>query len=296
MRWRLFLLSPLLNYLRVFSCDRTIRSITNDILSWQQEHSNRQVDRPYVTVTYAQSLDGKIALILADKEGNDDDSILSSSAPTSSNFALSDPASFKMTHALRSIHDGILVGGKTLSVDNPRLSNRLWGTASRKMSRASGQPRPIVLDTHLKHIKALGKNCRATNVIVCCSQEVAATVDAQDLPDSIEILRCPINLETGRIDILEMLKQLKQKYNIQSLMVEGGASVLTSFYSQPQLVDCICITVAPKLLLWRGLSALNTDNNCRGSKSKCILDHDAFDSSRFSLLGKDAILLAKLRN
>lgn len=255
-----------------------IQALLRQITSWQTEHKNSE-DRPFVTLTYAQSIDGKIALIHNDLS-------------TSSNFALSDPESLRMTHALRSIHDAILVGGRTLSVDNPRLNNRLWNP------RPENQPRPILLDTHLTHIRVLGNTCRARNVLVCCSQKAADTANGldEDLP---ELLPCPMDTETGRIDVEYVLKQLRTKYQIKSVMVEGGARVLSEFYKRSVLVDCICITVAPKILLWNGLPATSLDSdasiNVNDKSRECtILGSESFDYSEFFAMGNDSIFLAKL--
>ncbi|MEZ4718129.1 MAG: GTP cyclohydrolase II [Caldilineaceae bacterium] len=78
--------------------------------------------RPFVTLSYAQSLDGSIA---------------ANRAPT----RLSGPAAMAMTHALRAAHDAILVGIGTVLADNPRLTVRLVDGAS---------PRPVVLDSKLR--------------------------------------------------------------------------------------------------------------------------------------------------
>ena len=323
-----------------------IESILHDIQSWQEAFSKRSSNgiipkaRPFVTVTYAQSIDGKIALLVdpnnnnnnnnnlqpkndSDEYYDDDDDppkigqplSLRSTTTTSSNFAISDPQSLRMTHALRSIHDAILVGGSTFSVDNPRLNNRLWQQQQQQQrddehSGISGkqkQPRPVVLDTHLHHImRTLGRannSIRANRrVIVCCSPEAAATVNARELPESMELLPCPLDDTTGKIDLGTMLTLLKEKYGIASIMVEGGASVLTSFYCQQQskLIDCLCITISPKLLLWKGLASINAmavphnDDDLQTTEN-VILDQHDFETSKFLLLGSDSIFLGKLR-
>lgn len=64
------------------------------------------VDRPHVTLTYAQSLDAKIAgqhgkqLILSGKE------------------------SMIMTHWMRTMHDGIMIGVGTAVNDDPQLNSK----------------------------------------------------------------------------------------------------------------------------------------------------------------------------
>src|SRR5512135_1934375 len=80
-------------------------------------------DRPRVTLTYAQSLDGSIA------------------ARSGMPLALSGTESMHYTHQLRAAHDAILVGIGTVLSDDPRLNVRLTGGLS---------PRPIVLDSSLR--------------------------------------------------------------------------------------------------------------------------------------------------
>src|SRR4051812_45099820 len=61
---------------------------------------------PFVTLSYAQSVDGSIAV------------------RPSQRFALSSRKSIEMTHLLRSRHDALLVGINTVLVDDPRLTVR----------------------------------------------------------------------------------------------------------------------------------------------------------------------------
>jgi len=80
-------------------------------------------DRPLVTVGYAQSLDGSIAALPGHP-------LLLSSSPSTT-----------LTHLIRALHDGILVGIGTVLADDPRLTVR----------RVSGRsPRPLVLDSRLR--------------------------------------------------------------------------------------------------------------------------------------------------
>ena len=278
---------------------QTIRSIIHDIRSWQKELSEQNTDRPFVTVTYAQSIDGKIALLL--DPNHRDYPFQPEHSSTSSNFAVSGPESLRMTHALRSMHDAILVGGSTLSVDNPRLNNRLWSCEDDGAGDTSRpkQPRPVVLDTHLNHVKKLGNACRTANVIACCSPKPAAAAKTEELSDTVELLPCPLDPTSGRMDLRILLRLLKDKYGIKSIMVEGGASVLTAFYSQQsELIDCLCITISPKLLLWRGLASIKPMVVAKGGlydNGKFILDQQDFATSKFLLLGSDSIFLGKLQ-
>jgi 3,4-dihydroxy 2-butanone 4-phosphate synthase/GTP cyclohydrolase II len=79
---------------------------------------------PFTTLTYAQCLDGSIA-----------------GASTREQVRISGAASMVMTHQIRAMHDGILVGVGTVLADDPLLSVRL----------ASGRdPRPCVVDPHAR--------------------------------------------------------------------------------------------------------------------------------------------------
>ena len=190
---------------------------------WKEQERSRW--RPYLTLTFAQSLDGKLAPYVDPNEET-----------TAANYVISGPESLLMTHALRSIHDGILVGGRTLSIDNPRLTNRLWCNGN------TAQPRPIVLDPTLQHIQQISTSIRSNRPLVFCNSDVT-TSESHIIPGSCEIVPSP-SLENGHLDLEQVLLTLKSKYGIHSIMVEGGPTVLNSFLDRG-FFDCQCITVAP---------------------------------------------------
>ena len=100
----------------------------NSLPAISSEHHGK-TGLPFVTLSYAQSLDGSIAARRGEALG------------------LSGPESLRLTHRLRSMHDAILVGIGTVLSDNPRLTVRL----------VNGQnPRPIVVDSRLR----IPLNCR----------------------------------------------------------------------------------------------------------------------------------------
>ncbi|KAG6842450.1 hypothetical protein C0991_007580 [Blastosporella zonata] len=87
-------------------------------------------NRPLVTLTFAQSLDAKIAgqhgkqLILSGKE------------------------SMLLTHWMRTMHDAILVGIGTALNDNPQLNARLLPPLSE--GQRYNLPRPVIVDSRLR--------------------------------------------------------------------------------------------------------------------------------------------------
>ncbi|GAA6010282.1 hypothetical protein JCM10207_005155, partial [Rhodosporidiobolus poonsookiae] len=83
--------------------------------------------KPFVTLTYAQSLDGCI------------------SGRRGKQLILSGEESMRLTHRLRELHDSILVGVGTVLNDDPQLTARL----PTPLPLAS-QPRPLILDSRLR--------------------------------------------------------------------------------------------------------------------------------------------------
>jgi riboflavin-specific deaminase-like protein len=221
--------------------------------------------RPFITAAYAQSVDGKLAAYNGKEE-----------VETTSNFPLSGSDSLLLTHAIRASHDGVLIGGKTLSIDNPRLTNRLWDHDSLKLH---AQPTSIVLDTHLNNIQSLGDSMRLKHPIICCSKEAASS--CKELPSSVVLLPCRCS-KNGQIDLGDMLHKLYIGYGIKSLMIEGGPTLLKSFLDD-QLVDCLCITIAPKFLG----SGIGVSTN-KGY-------HLPVSTTNFYIVGKDCCMISVIR-
>jgi 3,4-dihydroxy 2-butanone 4-phosphate synthase/GTP cyclohydrolase II len=182
--------------------------------------------RPFVTLSWAQSLDGCLAI--------------EAGQPT----ALSGEESLALTHALRAAHDGIVIGVGTLLADDPALTVRFWHGAS---------PAPVVLDSSLRTSlqSRLVKTAGARPVAFACTS--AGDVDRQARLEACgaRVLRLPA-CQSGWVDLAALLDHLGA-IGIGSVMVEGGAKVLTSFL-QAQLADYAIVTVAPRFL--GGLAAV----------------------------------------
>lgn len=193
-------------------------------------------DRPptsdvFVTLAFAQSLDGKIAQL-------QDNGILSS------NLAISGPKSLLLTHGLRSLHDGILIGRNTAEIDSPRLTNRLYACGT------SHQPRPIILDPRNVLDDGALKNFAQRPIIV------VAKGSKKWSKLNCDVIEVRIKSERD-LDLHDMLFQLRTEHGLKSIMVEGGAATLTSFLRE-ELYNCICITLNPELVLGpQGLSAFD---------------------------------------
>ncbi|MCP5349254.1 MAG: RibD family protein [Pseudomonadales bacterium] len=170
-------------------------------------------DRPQVTLSFAQSWDG---------------SITTSPGET---LVLSSEAGMQMTHQLRSLHDGILVGIGTILADDPRLTVREW---------TGSNPKPIVLDSQLR-MPPSSWLCKNADQLCW----VLTTQQAAGERDDCELIVVPGD-EAGKVDLPSALQELHAR-GIRSLMVEGGASIITAFL-RAGLADAIVLTVAPMLL------------------------------------------------
>ena len=174
---------------------------------------------PSVTLSYAQSLDGCIAM----RPG--------------SPIRLSGPESEAMTHSVRGAHDAILVGIGTVLADDPGLTVRL----------AKGvQPQPVILDSKLRFpldARLLGgSNLRPW---IATTEQASAERKKALEEAGARVLRLPPNSQ-GWVDLPALLSLLGGE-RVGSVMVEGGARVITSFLSE-RLVDHLVLTVAPVVL------------------------------------------------
>lgn len=57
----------------------------------------------------------------------------------------------------------------------------------------------------------------------------------------------------GDFDWLALMHMLKGEYDLQSVMVEGGAFVINELLSRPDIVDSLIITVGAKFLGKQGV-------------------------------------------
>lgn len=209
--------------------------------------------RPFVTLSYAQSWGGSITT----KQGQ--------------TVALSGTDSKRLTHQIRSLHDGLLVGIETVLSDDPQLTVREW---------QGENPQPIVLDTSLRMPES-ARLCRHPDrqcwilTTRSHSDTVYSGAEIITLKDS--------GTETVPLD--SALQLLFQR-GIKSLMVEGGARVISAFL-RARLVDVVVLTVAPVLL--GGYKAINDLGTSSMEELPCI---DPLFTER---LGNDLIVWGDIR-
>jgi diaminohydroxyphosphoribosylaminopyrimidine deaminase/5-amino-6-(5-phosphoribosylamino)uracil reductase len=173
--------------------------------------------RPYVTLKFASSLDGKIATKTGD-----------------SKWITSDEAR-NDAHRYRHEHDAILVGVNTVIADNPSLTTRLPGGGK--------NPIRIVLDSNLRiplESKLLNDHAADTWIVT--------TRHAEE--ETVQAIECKgvriIRLDDGKISIKRLLEHLADE-EILSVFVEGGSTVHASFLKE-RCVQQVVSYIAPSLI------------------------------------------------
>jgi riboflavin-specific deaminase-like protein len=173
-------------------------------------------DRPFVTLAYAQSWDGSITTRRGEV------------------LALSGTESTRLTHQLRSLHDGILVGIGTVLADDPLLTVREWDGPN---------PQPIVMDTQLRMPRTARLFHHPDKQ--CWILSVREGNGEFDKLAEVMTFNCH-EQDQVQVPLQDALELLRNK-GISTLMVEGGARIITAFL-RARLADAIVMTVAPRLI------------------------------------------------
>ncbi|MEO6061426.1 MAG: RibD family protein [Thermoflexales bacterium] len=186
--------------------------------------------RPFVTVAFAQSIDGSLA------------------AEPGKPLPLSGPESSAYTHRLRAAHDAILVGIGTVLADNPRLTVRL---------AAGPHPQPIVVDSRLRFPDGAALLAHPAHPVWIATTAAAPQDRLRALCLAGALAFAFPADPNGHVSLPDLLDELGAR-GIQRLMVEGGAAVITAFLSQG-LADRLSVTIAPQLV--GGVRALQSALN-----------------------------------
>ncbi|KAI1916660.1 hypothetical protein LOZ53_002865 [Ophidiomyces ophidiicola] len=239
---------------------------------------------PHVTLTYAQSMDGKISL-----------------AP-GIQTALSGPESKILTHYLRSRHDAILIGVGTAVADNPGLNCRLEGAGGYGGLGKMWQPRPVIVDPKgrwpidpecrmLKSVAA-GK-AKAPWVVVSPGANIPAEQILLLKKHGGDFLRIAEFNPAWRLRWSTIFGALAAE-GISSVMIEGGGVVLSELLNPEyeDFIDSIVVTIAPSFLGRGGVSVTPDSKKDEYGKPKVSL---APRNVTWNALGQDMIMCSKVR-
>jgi len=210
---------------------------------------------PFVIAKAACSLDGKIATATGESQW------------------LTGEAARAYGHQLRHQVDAILVGVGTVLADDPQLTVRMMGkgragsqdkvaqafqpvhhadigeTENRKPKTENRfkDPVRVVLDSRLRlplSARLLHLDSAAPTWIACTDAAPKDSIQAiEDLGGDVLVMPKDAN---GQVALPSLLKELGRR-QVQSLLVEGGAETLGSFFDQ-RLVDKFYFFYAPKIL------------------------------------------------
>ena len=181
-------------------------------------------DRPYVVVKFAQSVDGRIATVNGDAKW------------------ISGEAERRVSHGMRAASDVILVGVNTVILDDPQLTVRMTPGAS---------PVRVVLDSTLR-IPPTARVLDSGAATTGSSRPIAPTpAGAIELRSAAS--RSSSWPTAGGVDLAAAFAALRRS-GIESVLVEGGAGVITSVLAAG-LVDRLVVAIAP-ILIGAGVEAV----------------------------------------
>jgi 2,5-diamino-6-(ribosylamino)-4(3H)-pyrimidinone 5'-phosphate reductase len=240
----------------------------------QGANSHEPFSLPFVTLTYASSLDSMIAL-----------------AP-GARTTLSGPETKSMTHYLRLHHDAILIGAGTAVVDDPGLNCRYPGATLQT------QPQPVVIDPTCRfNVREDAKVCQLAAAgkgkdpwIICTELPgKAQTVPAHHIKIVKEGAESLSGNRHDSMDWLDILRALKVE-GINSVMIEGGATVINTLLQLPDVVNAVIITIAPT---WLGRGGVNVSPAAKSHEG--VSSNAAWlQQTSWRQFGNDVVLCGRL--
>ena len=174
--------------------------------------------RPFVHLKLASSIDGKIATRTGDSRW------------------ITGEESRARVHQLRHNYDAILVGSGTVASDDPLLTDRSSLPRRRPLLR-------VVLDNRLR-LSADSRLARTTSeapVLVFASADAEQAKVTSLAQNGVQVLTGPVERDLDGI-----LAELGGRW-IQSVLVEGGASVAATFV-ESGLVNKVTVFIAPMII------------------------------------------------
>jgi diaminohydroxyphosphoribosylaminopyrimidine deaminase / 5-amino-6-(5-phosphoribosylamino)uracil reductase len=169
---------------------------------------------PFVIAKCGMSLDGKIATRTGD-----------------SKWVTGEAARLRV-HELRNEVDAILVGSRTVMLDDPSLTTRL-------PEALGSDPVRVILDAQ----EYLDKGRKIFEMESDAPTWIAAT-EERDYPGADDVIRVPQG--PGGVDMAALMKELGKR-EIASVLIEGGGTTHASAF-EAGVVDKVMFFVAPKII------------------------------------------------
>jgi riboflavin-specific deaminase-like protein len=218
-----------------------------------------ELERPFVTIAFAQTLDGRIATRNGDSQW------------------ISGQESLAFCHCLRAAHDAILVGIGTVLRDDPRLTTRLVPGPS---------PTRVIIDSELRMPleAAMLREGPAEETIIIGTERAVRQQGNRLRACGVQVLIARTDAN-GRVDFEDALRSLALA-GLRSVLIEGGARIITTAL-RARLVDRIAVSIAPKLI-GTGIEAVGDLDIGR------LTDAVGINHSRVLRLGEDLLIVGDL--
>ena len=171
-------------------------------------------------MSYAQTLDGRVATATGESQW------------------ISCPDSLRFAHEMRASHDAVIVGAGTVCKDDPRLTVR---------HVPGPNPLRVIVDSTLRTPTgaAVLTGGASARTVLAGTARAPAERRERVLASGATVLDLPPDLD-GRVDLGALMEWLRA-LGIGTVMVEGGATLITGFF-KAGLVDRLAVCVAPKIL------------------------------------------------
>lgn len=194
----------------------------------RQDHkgfvNNRSINRPFVTLKLAASLDGRIATASGESQW------------------ITGPAARRKVHAMRLCHDAVMIGAGTLRTDDPSLTVRDLGHVR--------QPARIIVTSNLD-IPLTGKlidTARDPQVYICHADTAP---DPKRVALHVKGAKCLSICPSGPVDPRGLMKVLADE-GFTRIFCEGGGRLAAALL-EADLVDDIAQFSAGLMLGGAGL-------------------------------------------
>jgi len=214
------------------------------------------LNRPYVILKTAQTLDGRIAARGGDSRW------------------ITDKESRKLAHELRAEVDAVVIGSGTVAADDPSLTVRHVN---------GSDPYRIILTGSAKIPpgSAVITNNQDMKTILVSSKRRLSRISRAG--KSKNLILWEVKTErTGLIDLKDFLEKAAA-FGLRTLLVEGGARLATSFL-KANLVDKFVAITAPKVL-GEGIEAVGD------LEIKKVSQAIEFDNPKFVRSGRDMVFV-----
>ena len=225
--------------------------------------SRLRLGRPLVTLKFATSLDGRIAIATGESQW------------------ITGPPARERAHALRASNDAIMVGTGTVVADDPQLTCRLPGLDHRSPVR-------VVIDRHLRippDARIIADARRVPTWVL-----TLGTTDpgrrATFLANGVTLIDIDADRE-GQIDLAAALRALGER-GITRLLVEGGARLAAAFF-RARLIDRIVWVHAPLVIGGDGIPAI------AGFDLATLAEGRTFERLSTETIGDDVLTTFRVR-